>query len=88
MRYLETKHYLGDALAGHCLAQCHGNAAGEKLQGYIFILGKVEKVVDLVLGHYQHMAFAYRVDVEEGVVVFVFGNAVRRYLAGYYARKD
>ena len=80
--YLKTYHSHTDTLARNSLADGGGDTLGKKLQVGVFAVAEVEYVVHLAFGHNKSVTLGKRTDGQKGVVAVVFGDTVRRNLAG------
>ena len=88
VRHLESEDGDADLDAAEGAAHSRGNALGKQLERQVILVAEIKEVVDLLLGDYQHVTLGNGVDVEESIVVLVFGDLVRGDFAGNDARKN
>ena len=79
---IEADYGDSDFLAGDGFFESFGHPLGKEHKAGVFLVGKVEDIVDLLFGDYEHMARMNGVDVEKCEIILVFGYFIRRDLAG------
>ena len=76
MRHLHAEHGNAYPLAGEGFLLSRGDTLGKELQSGIFVIRKIEDIIDLAFRYHKRMTGSERADIEEGLVPVVLSYLI------------